>query len=246
MLLLAGCAVGGKVEGTSPEPRTELARTAEIAAANRGQMPAGDHAPDSSLRDAGVGSGGVGSGGKSAGGVETSAPAKGGRGPRQSAATGPGASTTSADWKRLASLDDAVGDHGDGPGYADLTQVRYTERDGLLATTITVASVIPGQLANREVQGVGIDFFRSSSDESDYQVFLDGGVDGWRAFLQTPDGFVEFPGTFAVRGRTFEVAVPWTAIGGREDAKASAFIDWSTGVGRLSTDGTLRSELQPR
>ncbi len=246
MLLLAGCAVGGKVEGASPEPRNELARTAEIAAANRSQMPAGDHAPDSSLREAGVGSGGVGSGGKSAGGAETSTPPKRARGNRQSGATRPGGGTSSADGEKLASLDDPVDDHGDGPGYADLTEVRYSEREGLLATTITVASVIPGKLANREVQGVGIDFFRSSSDESDYQVFLDGGVDGWRAFLQTPDGFVEFPGTFAVRGRTFEVAVPWTAIGGREDAKASAFIDWSTGVGRLSTDGTLRVRLQPR
>jgi len=105
------------------------------------------------------------------------------------------------------------------------------------------AATVPGALADREVEGVGIDLFRSSSDESDYQVFLDGGRHGWRAFLQTPDGFVDFPGTFTVRGRTLQVAVPWSAVGGREDAEASVFVDWASGVGRLSTDGTTRVGL---
>ena len=74
-------------------------------------------------------------------------------------------------------------------------------------------------------------------------MFLDGGRHGWRAFLQTPDGFVDYPGTFAVEGRTLRVAVPWHAVGGRQETEASVFVDWSSGVGRLSTDGTARVGL---
>jgi hypothetical protein len=158
----------------------------------------------------------------------------------------PSATTRPTQWHQLAGLEDPVADHGNGPAYADLTGFTFSERDGKLATSIDVAAVVPGQLADREVQGVGIDFYRSSSDESDYQIFLDGGSRGWRAFLQTPDGFVDFPGTFSVHGRTLDVVVPWTAVGGRENAQVGVFSDWSSGVGRLSTDGTVREDLRPR
>lgn len=151
--------------------------------------------------------------------------------------------TATAGWAGLVALDDPSADHGNGPGYGDITAVRFSESDEDLAVSVTTAAVIPGVLADRELEGVGVDLFRSGSDESDYQLFLDGGTHGWRAFLQTPDGFVAFPGTFAVHGRTFAVVVPWAAVGGRESAEVSAFVDWSSGVGRLSTDGTPRVEL---
>jgi len=61
--------------------------------------------------------------------------------------------------------------------------------------------------------------------------------------IGTPDGFVDYPGTFAVEGRTLRVAVPWRAVGGRQQTEASVFVDWSSGVGRLSTDGTTRVAL---
>jgi hypothetical protein len=140
-------------------------------------------------------------------------------------------------------MDDPAVDHGDGPGYADLRDVELRESGGRLAVSVRVGEVVPGRLVEREAQGVGIDIFRSRSDESDYQLFLAGGVDGWRAFLQTPRGFVDFPGTFAVTGPTLEVVVPWSAVGGRSGGEVSVFADWSSGVGRLSTDGTRRTPL---
>lgn len=242
-LLLSGCAVGGdEIEG-SAEPRADLARKAEVAAKNLARAKTENrrrHVRDRDRAAAGPKAAGQNAGGEYAGAVDTARTGttqSGARG-KQSSAIQPDAS-----WTSLMSAEDPVGDHGNGPGYADLTRVEFSEHDGMLATTVTVASLVPGALADREVQGVGIDIYRSSSEESDYQVFLDGGTHGWRAFLQTPDGFVDFPGTFTVRGRTLTAVVPWDAVGGRDDVEASVFVDWSSGVGRLSTDGTSRLGL---
>lgn len=237
-LLLAGCAVGGaEVEQGSPEPRPDLARKAELAAGNLGATAPGSKARRGRDRRNGEevpdpGGGVPGKGGKYAGTADTPATAQ------QRSRSRPEIS-----WTDLVTLDDQTGDHGNGPSYADLTAVTFGEADGMLAATVTVASTVPGALADREVAEVGIDLFRSSSEESDYQLFLDGGRRGWRAFLQTPNGFVDFPGTFAVRGRRLQVVVPWSSLGGREEAEASVFVDWSSGVGRLSTDGTTRVGL---
>ncbi|HLN77628.1 MAG TPA: hypothetical protein VK204_11330 [Nocardioidaceae bacterium] len=237
-----GCAVGGEVEGASPEPRADLAARAEVAAQNRAHPNADARKPSRHPRREGLGSGG-----KKAGASDVSA-STADRPSRVRAARPfpPSATTRPTEWHQLASLKDPVADHGNGPAYADLTGFTVSEHDGELAASIDVAAVVPGQLADRAVQGVGIDFYRSSSDESDYQIFLDGGSRGWRAFLQTPDGFVDFPGTFSVHGRTLDVVVPWTAVGGRENAQVGVFSDWSSGVGRLSTDGTVREDLRPR
>jgi hypothetical protein len=218
LVLLAGCAVGGDVEGASIRPQAELAREAEVAAGNqahaapgrRGRTPAGPAAR-----------GGAGAGGKQAGAADPAAP------------------TT-----ELAALDDPAADHGNGPAYADLSRIVLHESGGDLAVVVTLAGVVPARLADREVQGVGIDLFRSRG-ESDYQVLLNGGRHGWRAFLRTPDGFVDFPGTFTVHGRDLRVVVPWSSLGGRADAEVSVFSDWSSGVGRLSADGTPRVPLDP-
>jgi len=238
-VLLSGCAVGGdEVVGASPEPRAELAEKAEVAAENVGR-PAPGRGPgrrERRTKNAGVGDAGVG------GGAEYADASDGSRSREAGAET----STTGragAPWAELVSLDDPGADHGSGPAYADLARIEFSERGDELAIAVTVRAVVPGTLVEREVQGVGIDLFRSRGDESDYQVFLDGGRHGWRAFLQTPDGFVDYPGTFAVEGRTLTAVVPWHAVGGREEAEASVFVDWSSGVGRLSTDGTTRVAL---
>ena len=237
MALLAGCAVGGaEVEG-SPEPRAALAVKAELAARNLARATHGKDARGHAGRsrsEAAPRPGGAG-GGKYAGMADTAARAED---------SSPQA-TESGTWTVLTTYDDPVADHGDGPGYADLTAVDLGEGDGMLEASVTLGSVVPGSLADREVEGVGIDLYRSGSDESDYQVFLDGGRHGWRAFLQTPSGFVRFPGSFSLGGRTLRVAVPWRAVGGREKAEVSVFVDWSTGVGRLSSDGTPRLDLLP-
>ncbi|HSE10419.1 MAG TPA: hypothetical protein VLB29_17290 [Nocardioidaceae bacterium] len=231
-LLLAGCAVGGEVPGASPEPRAELAAEAEVAAENledprpvsaRDRRAANGPAERRQRADR-----------RQSGGDGYAAP------PRTTSAARTGSTSS---WRELVNLGDPAADHGDGPGFADLEGVRFSESGERLAMSLSVAGVVPGALDDREVQGVGIDLFRSSSDESDYQIFLDGGRHGWRAFLQTPQGFVDFPGTFEVEGRLLQVVVPWSAVGGREAAEVSVFIDWSSGVGRLSSDGTVRVDL---
>ncbi len=238
MLLLAGCAVGAAETGdASPEPRADLAREAETIAGSLARAN-----PEQRAR--------AGSRGDRPGAADHARPARTAQhgGPIDTRATGRpsgGTATGPEPWVELASLDDPSADHGNGPGYADLTGVSFSEHDGTLAATVTVGGALPGRLAAREVQGIGIDLFRSSSDESDYQVFLDGGRHGWRAFLQTPDGFVRFPGYFGLSGRTLRVSVPWDALGGREDAEVSVFADWSSGVEGLSSDGTPRFDLLP-
>jgi hypothetical protein len=119
------------------------------------------------------------------------------------------------------------------------------EDDGRqLRVTVRLASLVPGRLADREVQGVGVDLFRGSSQESDFQLFLGGGAHGWRGFLQTPRGFVAYPGTVAVDGSVLTTTVPWAAVGGRRDGEVLAFVDWSDGTGVASADrvegGSLR------
>ncbi len=237
-LLLTGCAVGDADVGvSSPVPRADLARDADVAAANLDGRRAASSEPSSpAARDAGKGTQDA----------EPSTRTRDRRGASRESGTSsaPAAAPESAR-VALAHLEDPTGDHGDGPGYSDLTAVAFGERDGRLAVTVTLDATVPGILDGREVEGVGIDLYRSSDEESDYQVFLDGGRGGWRAFLQTPEGFVDFPGTFAVRGRSLEVAVPWSALGGRREATSSVFVDWSEGTGRLATDGTTRVELRP-
>ena len=247
-LLLTGCAVGGddpQADG-EPIPRAALAEQAEVAALNRPDEQEG--APGTAELERRPGPDGDAAGRPG----PRSSKADGSSGPSgaQSAPQAPpppsgssGEHPSTRDWPVLVRVDDAADDHGDGPGYADLREVELRESGGRLAVSVKVGEVVPGRLVAREVQGVGIDVFRSRSDESDYQVFLDGGVDGWRAFLQTPHGFVDFPGTFAVTGPTLEVVMPWSALGGRSGGEVSVFADWSSGVGRLSTDGTRRAPL---
>lgn len=152
----------------------------------------------------------------------------------------------------LDDVGDPRRDHGDGPGYADLVRVAFADSDAGLAVTITLAGVVPARLARGEMEDVGVEVFRISPldtilrrEDSDFQVRLDGGAYGWRAFLRTRDGYVDFPGTFTVSGRTLRVVLPWEAVGGPERAEVDAFVDWSSGVGRLATDGVPRVPLVP-
>jgi hypothetical protein len=157
-------------------------------------------------------------------------------------AAGPGSTTTATTTapRRLVTRDDLAGDAGlEAPPYADLVTITVDDIGSRMLVRIDMAGDVPAALAAGEVQGIGIDIYRSNERESDYQVFLDGGSDGWRAYLQTPDGFVDYPGTFAMGGRRLVVEVPWLAVGGREDGRLSTFCDWSaeaTPLNRSSAD----------
>jgi hypothetical protein len=148
-------------------------------------------------------------------------------------------------WEVLLTADDPAGDAGRSPAYADVRAVRFATRGDDAALQVVTAATVPARLAPGEVVGLGIDVFRGAGVESDHQVFLDGGADGWRAYLQTPRGFVRFPGSFALRGTALEVTLPWSALGGRDAFSASAFLDWSDGRGASGSDTVDRVEVRP-
>lgn len=114
------------------------------------------------------------------------------------------------------------------PGYADLRTVTV-EDDGTNArVTVTFDATVPATLPADETMGVGVDFFRTTAQiESDYQLFADGEPDGWFAYLQTPKGFVRYPGTFGIGGRRLVFTVPWSALGSPRSGAFSAFADWT-------------------
>lgn len=141
------------------------------------------------------------------------------------------APTTTASEPTSARLDplrfsDPSGDADPGPGYADADLLAFDDLGDELRVTVSVVGDVPSTLADSEVMGIGVDFSRSDEAESDYQLFADGGSDGWRAFLQTPEGFVQYPGQFAVGGDLVQFTIPWTSVGGRQTWLLSGFVDW--------------------
>lgn len=234
-LALTGCATGGGTAGqSSPTPRADLAATAEAAPRNVEQHPAGHK------RTAGKATGGEASAGGPGDERGTGRPV----GDRVAGSPGPGGpAAESASWRPVALATDASGDHGDGPSYADLTSLNLEDDGTNLRVTVELGGTVPARLADGEVQGVGVDVYRLSGRESDFQVFLDGGADGWRGYLQTPRGFVKYPGTLALDGGTLVTVIPWAALGGPEDAQVSAFSDWSNRLGTTSADSVDRRPM---
>ena len=244
LVLLTGCAAGGDAAGEgSPTPRADLAGQAEVAAENLEKLPAGRKAK----RDRKAQAARAGGQGPDQSGPGTGSGGGGGDQDRPTGTSGPagatGATTTGLSWRPVGQAGDAGGDHGSGPAYADLRSLTLEDDGTHLRLTVQVAATLPGTLGTGEVQGVGVDLYRLSRDESDFQVFLDGGEHGWRAFLQTPRGFVRYPGTLSVAGRTLVAVVPWSALGGRADAQVSAFSDWSDGRGGSSADTVERGAM---
>lgn len=131
---------------------------------------------------------------------------------------------------RLVDVADPSGDQGaDGPAYADEVGLLIESSSAGTSMTIrvTMAAAVPAQLASGEVMGVGIDLYRPGQSESDYQVFADGESSGWTAYLQTPQGFVAYPGSFTLAGSTLTFTVPWSAVGDMRTGETSSFADWS-------------------
>ena len=217
-LLLGGCAVGPEY---SAEPRDDLAATADVQ-----QSPGRHHQAKTKHQRTHKG--------RTQQAVPTGSPSTASTAPGGSGGqSGSGGTTTAAPppapgWTRATSYTDRTGDLGltGGPSYADLTGVAVDENGSRVRFTVTVAGRLPASLPNGEVEGIGLDLFRSGRTESDYQLFLDCG-NTWRAFLQTPKGFVAFPGTMTVGDRTLTVEVPWSSIGGRGSFGLGLFADWS-------------------
>lgn len=234
IVVLVSCAAPHATEPphVSSTPRSPLAQAAELLAQRMGSS--GHPGPDARrARDRAA------KAGPSRAEARTSRP--------RTATTARGrtrAGSAPVEWRELLDLADRRGDAGAGPPYADLTALRLAGSSRGLRITVATAGRPPSALAAHAVEGIGIDFYRSRADESDHQVFLDGGSYGWRAFLQTPHGYVRFPGTFAVDRRHFVIDVPWSAVGGRRPSEVSAFADWSGGDGASSADTVPRSRLR--
>lgn len=220
---LTGCATGGGAAGQlSTTPRSDLAAPAEVAARNAEQQPS-------------VVKGEPGRAGRE----DTPRPRKvrkQDKGAQNATPTSTDGQAAGASWTVVQASVDDRSDHGNGPAYADLTSVALEDDGTNLKVTVELGDTVPGVLASEEVQGVGVDVYRSSGRESDYQVFLDGGSSGWRGHLQTPKGFVRFPGSVRVTGTTLVAVLPWSAVGGRSDARVWTFADWSDGRGHSSAD----------
>lgn len=115
----------------------------------------------------------------------------------------------------------------EGPGHADLRRITIEDDGERLRVRVEVREPFPTPLADGEVIGIGVDLLDHGDGESAYQLFADGGADGWLAYLQTPDGFVSYPGEFRVGGAVVEFVVPWNAIGSPARGPFGGFLDWS-------------------
>jgi hypothetical protein len=223
ILLTGACAVGPDY---SAEPRDDLAATAEVSQ-SAPHHAAGHHARHRHKRRSGAASDASTAPQRTA-----SAGTSGSSGTPSGTATGISGTTAvpapAPGWTRVGSVADPAGDLGlsGGPSYADLTSVAIDDDGSRIRFTVTVAGGLPASFPTGEVEGIGLDVYRSGGTESDYQVFLDGGS-GWRAFLQTPRGFVAFPGTLRVGDRSLVLEVPWSSIGGRSAFELGTFADWS-------------------
>lgn len=126
---------------------------------------------------------------------------------------------------------DATGDHGlEGPDTADAVRVTIEARDSTARVSVEFAAAVPERLGEEEVMGVGVDLYRPGNEDlgrSDYQVFADGGPEGWFAYLQTPEGFVPYPGRFILAGPRMTWELPWSSLGSLTTGDFRAFVDWS-------------------
>jgi hypothetical protein len=211
---LGACARGPKTVADAGPPHDlgERAVFAPTTTAPEGSAPGGS-APTTTTTAAGS----AGAGGTNAS-TTTARPGDGGT----------TTSTTVPQKPLRGAVTDGPGDNGlEAPDYADLSTIVLEDTGTDLRATVTFATAVPRTLAEREVMGVGVDLFRTNERESDYQLFATGRADGWTAYLDTPDGFVKYPGTFTISGAALTFSVPWRSIGGHVGANVSTFADWS-------------------
>lgn len=125
----------------------------------------------------------------------------------------------------LLSVGDRTGDHGpEGPAWADLTAVEFVELGNDLRVMLQFAGALPATPADGEVPLIGVNL---GEGDAGYQLFVEGGGQTWEAYLQTPQGFVQYPGTFQLGGRSIVLQVPFNAVGSPTRAPVRVFVEWS-------------------
>lgn len=219
-LSASACAAAGGVPETSDTPRRDLAeRPTPIAGA-----PTSRHGPSAQPN----GSDGQSPGNESPGATTTGGSRSPGTATSDGNATTP-AGTPAAPFHSFASLTDGTNDAGlDAPPYADLRSITLRDNGADLRVEVVMNASLPARTGSDETMGIGVDLYRRASGrESAYQLFADGEPDGWFAYLDTPRGFVRFPGTFGLGGNRLVFTVPWSAVGNLYAGRFSAFADWT-------------------
>jgi len=216
LALGCGCAAVGGTPSTSDTPRRDLA-------VRPSPLPATSAGPGTAPATPSSGRSGAPAPGSTTAGSSPGAPGPG-------STTGPGGSPApAAPFSPFLTMPDASGDAGLGaPAYADLHSVTLADNGTSLRVTVVMNGALPTATATGESMGIGVDLYRPAAGrESDYQLFADGESDGWFAYLDTPKGFVHYPGTFALGGSTLVFTVPWSSVGNPTNGRTSAFADWT-------------------
>ncbi len=127
----------------------------------------------------------------------------------------------------LLAVADAAGDHGpQGPDWTDLRSVELVELGNDLRVTLRFGGPLPSAPAAGEVPLLGVDV-----GDDGHQLFVEGGGESWGAYLDTPDGFVPYPGTFELAGSAMILQVPFSALGSPTRAPVRVFVEWSRDSG---------------
>lgn len=228
--LVSGCAAAGGVPERSDTPRRDLAETpaslAPTAPATGGHKP-GKGQTSSSTPD-------------NPGATDTTEPGTGASADNGGADKGDGDNVgdpaPTGPFRTFATMADSRSDAGLGvPAYADLRTVTMASNGADLRVTVSVDGTLPQRVQSNEVMGIGVDLYpQRSQRESDYQLFVDGEPEGWFAYLQTPRGFVRYPGTFALGGNRLVFTVPLSSVGSPAAGRFSAFVDWTRKTDNLT------------
>jgi hypothetical protein len=221
--LATGCAASGGVSETSDTPRRDLAELPTSLAPTPAGTDTGTGSNLPASRSAGSDDGAP------SGSTEPSAAPSAGTPDDGPTAGSTGGRTGGRPFRTFATMTDGRSDAGLGaPAYADLRLVTLADNGVDLRVTVVVDATLPAQVADDETMGIGVDLYPSRQQrESDYQLFVDGEPDGWFAYLDTPRGFVRYPGTFGIGGSRLVFTVPLSSVGSPEQGRLSAFVDWS-------------------
>lgn len=219
--------VGPVVRTTEPSP---IASVTDGGASSAVSPPADGAATPTSAEPTSPPSASRGATASPSGPVGDPSPATSPSAPASPAPASPGPPPPRAGPVVLLAVTDAAGDHGArGPDWADLRALELEEVGEDLRVTARFSGPLPAAPPEGEVPLMGIDI-----GDQGYQLFVEGGGGAWAAYLDTPDGFVEYPGTFELAGRAMVLQVPFNALGSPTRAPVRAFVEWSRDQGLVA------------
>lgn len=144
----------------------------------------------------------------------------------------------------LLAVADAAGDHGArGPDWTDLRALELVEVGNDLRVTLRFGGQLPAAPPEGEVPLIAVDI-----GDDGYQLFVEGGGESWAAYLDTPQGFVAYPGTFELAGSAIVLQVPFNAVGSPTRAPVRAWVEWSRDsgvIGALNPTSEDRLDGEP-